>query len=103
MLHDILALIFDPETKDGHVQALRHNPAVPIETLTEILQWKKAGTDDKDVIERLRLRTVPSGYTPCLWSGKCVPLFRDNFLCKRLYLHSRCKFFVFRRSERDSD
>lgn len=58
------------ETKDGCVQALRYNPAISTETLMAILQWKRLGIDDEDVIERLRLKTVPSGYTPSVWSGK---------------------------------
>lgn len=52
------------------MQALRHNSVIPPEILMEVLQWKQSGIDDKDMVERLRLRTVPSGYTPCSWSGK---------------------------------
>lgn len=35
----------------------------------EIFQWTEAGAAEDDVIERLRLRTVPPGFTPYLWNG----------------------------------
>lgn len=47
--------------------------AVPIACVTqglleEISSWMKAGASSKDVIYRLRLRCMPSGYTPTPWS-----------------------------------
>ncbi len=49
---------------------VKGNPAVPMRVLSEIWGWKNAGIDTDDWIGRLRLRTVPSGYTPCPWSGR---------------------------------
>ncbi len=60
------------ETSNGQLEALRNNPAVSTENLAEIFQWKQSGIDDHDLIGRLRLKTVPVGYTPCPWSGKCT-------------------------------
>lgn len=65
---------FHSETKDGQVQAVKNNPAVPTEVLAEIFEWKQSGVDDNDIIQRLRLKTVPTGYTPCPWTGKCISL-----------------------------
>ena len=60
---------FHSEMPDGSIQAVKGNPAVPMRVLSEIWGWKNAGIDTDDWIGRLRLRTVPSGYTPCPWSG----------------------------------
>lgn len=38
------------------------NPAVSSALLQEVYQWNKEGATIDDVIERLRLRTVPSEY-----------------------------------------
>lgn len=35
--------------------------------LEEIASWKKAGASLKDVVDRLQVRCVPSGYTPTPW------------------------------------
>ena len=56
-------------TRNDGIQALKENPAVPMETLSEIWEWKKAGISEDDCLERLSLRTVPSEYTLCPWSG----------------------------------
>ena len=54
---------------DGSIVATEQNPAVSAELLAEIFQWREAGATEDDVIERLRMRTVPPGYTPHLWNG----------------------------------
>ena len=43
------------------------NPAVTREILEEILYWKEEGCTQKDIITRLRNRTVPSGYKYHNW------------------------------------
>ena len=43
------------------------NPAVSSDLLKEILNWKQQGLMMKDIITRLRLRTVPPGYTVHNW------------------------------------
>ena len=45
--------MFIVESADGHVVAVRYNPAVRTELLVKLLQWKKAGADEVDVIKRL--------------------------------------------------
>lgn len=70
----ILSFFFDSEMGDGHIQALKTNPAVPSEILAEIFRWKQSGVDDKDCIQRLRLKTVSTGYSLCTWSGKYIAL-----------------------------
>ena len=42
--------------------------AVPTALLTEILLWKDEGCSEMDVIERLRLRTIPDGYHYHTWN-----------------------------------
>ena len=49
---------------DGSIHAVTQNPAVPISTLQDILNWKRTGLSEEDVVDRLRPRTVPAGY-PC--------------------------------------
>ena len=44
------------------------NSAVPTALLTEILLWKEEGCSEMDVIERLRLRTIPDGYQYHTWN-----------------------------------
>jgi len=40
------------------------NPAVDVGLLCEILSWKTQGALFDDIVEWLRIRTVPSGYVP---------------------------------------
>lgn len=47
---------------DGAITAEVDNPAVSLSLLKEILYWKAEHCSDKDVIARLRPRTVPTGY-----------------------------------------
>ena len=53
--------------RDGVVARVR-NPAVNSELLQEVYKWNMEGTTMDDVIERLRLRTVPSKYTGSIHS-----------------------------------
>ena len=52
---------------DGTITVKVHNPAVSVDLLKEILCWKAERCTDKDVIARLRQRTVPSGYQYTTW------------------------------------
>ena len=54
-------------TLDGHIVAKKESPAVSMELLAEILDWKLEGATDKDVLCRLRHRTVPAGYSYHSW------------------------------------
>lgn len=63
--------IFSKETKDG-LSAVKPNPAVPENVLTDIYNWKSEGVSQHDWLQRLRLQMVPSGYVPCTWTGKFV-------------------------------
>lgn len=53
---------------DGAIIADVNNPAVSTDLLKEILHWKVENCGDKDIITRLRQRTVPSGYQYTTWS-----------------------------------
>ena len=53
--------------RDGVVARVR-NPAVNSELLQEVYKWNMEGATMDDVIERLRLRTVPSKYTGSIHS-----------------------------------
>jgi len=53
--------------KNGNVKAEIPNPAVDVDLLREMLSWKRKGASFDDIVERLRIRTVPSGYVPHNW------------------------------------
>ena len=53
--------------KLGSVTAACPNPAVSKEVLKDILTWKASGLSDEDVIDKLRTRMVPTGYTYHYW------------------------------------
>lgn len=50
-----------------HVTAINPNPAVSTELLIEISGWMQSGATIEDVIDRLRTRTVPNGYSYRTW------------------------------------
>ncbi|XP_065899778.1 uncharacterized protein [Dysidea avara] len=54
--------------EDGHVAAVQPNPAITDELLGDIKVWYDEGATSDDVIERLRLRTVPTGYAIHSWT-----------------------------------
>lgn len=54
--------------KHGIIEAEVVNRAVPTSVLKEILTWKEEGCTLDDVITRLRIRTVLSGYDYHTWS-----------------------------------
>ena len=62
MLTDLLI-----DNEDGSITAENPNPAVPVAT-KEIMDWKKSGATEDDIIGRLRIRTVPNGYPIHPWS-----------------------------------
>ena len=53
---------------DGSIHAVTQNPAVPISTQKDFLNWKRTGLCDEDVVDRLRPRTVPAGYPYHKWT-----------------------------------
>lgn len=53
---------------NGSLTAVIPNPAVEPALLKQINAWIEAGVTMDDVIERLRLQTVPSGYTIHNWT-----------------------------------
>ena len=54
---------------DLSVVALQPTPCVSSTLLREIHAWKECGASDEDVIGRLRIRCVPTGYIPHPWSN----------------------------------
>lgn len=61
--------------EDGSIGSKHPNPAVPLSLLTEILEWREGGISMDDIVDRLRPRTVPSGYPYCTrlesWLAAC--------------------------------
>lgn len=53
---------------DGKFTACVPNPAVDADLLKKVHSWIRAGAIIDDVIERLRLETVPTGYTFRTWT-----------------------------------
>ena len=52
---------------DGKIVAELSNPAVEEDLLKEIWLMKVNGIPWEDIVQRLRTRTVPAGYTYCTW------------------------------------
>ena len=50
------------------IEAKSPSPCVSLYLLQEIISWKRDGASSVDVIDHLKLRCVPSGYTPKPWS-----------------------------------
>lgn len=60
---------------DGTVVAECANPAVSNTLLQEIARWKKQGICMEDIVDRLRPRTVPAGYSFLPWKpGIIIPV-----------------------------
>ena len=55
--------------------AKKGHPGVNGELLGEILKWQKQGLDWKDILNRLRPRTVPPGYTYHPWKAGIASSF----------------------------
>ena len=49
---------------NGKITAMVPTPGVSEDLLKDIQEWKRTGATNEDVVGRLRLRCVPSGYTP---------------------------------------
>ena len=71
-------------SKEGNVSAVQHNPGISAELLDEINSWYTQGVTVDDVIERLRLRTVPPGYTIHSWV-EGVALFLSEYVVNASY------------------
>jgi len=57
------------DLSDGTVVAIEPSPCVDTSLLEEIYTWEENGATFEDILERLRLRCVPPGYTPTPWSS----------------------------------
>ena len=66
--------------KDGTVTTLESNTAISTELLSEIKKWYTEGATNDDVIERLRLRTVPPGYPIHSWIEGIVKNVSDTYI-----------------------
>lgn len=51
----------------GRIVAVKSNPAISTELLTEIFKWQIQGQPWSDTISRLRPRTVPPGFAFSKW------------------------------------
>ena len=54
------------------------HPAITRDVLLQLQLWKKSGLTHWASIEKLRLQTVPSGYTPHAWNGS-----KSCFACNK--------------------
>ena len=54
---------------DGTVTMEHPSPAIPVAVLKEIMEWKAQGATNADVVDRLRPRTVPPGYSVHPWTA----------------------------------
>lgn len=77
---------------DGQVVGEVANPAVSTALLLEISLWKRQGVEWSDILSRLRLRTVPPGYTYSPWKP-CKCLFKYVVIllsCIKYFPHMPC-------------
>ena len=69
---------------DGSISSLHPTPCVSPDLLGQIHSWRKSGATKDDVLDRLRMKCVPTGYTPHPWSsGMCVIAL--NFITDKLF------------------
>lgn len=54
---------------DGQIVAERKNDTVPQSVLEDIQLWTADNPSFKDILGRLRLRTLPGGYVPKSWKN----------------------------------
>jgi len=59
---------FSVELSDGTIQAELDTGCIPQSVLREIWSMRRQGISFEDIVERLRPRTVPSGYTYHNWT-----------------------------------
>lgn len=52
---------------NGQLTARVPNPAVCADLLKQVHGWVESGATTDDVVDRLRVRTVPTGYTFHKW------------------------------------
>lgn len=67
-MHTITFPLDDTLGNNGTLAAMLPNNAVSLELLAEIQKWYLEGANQDDVVERLRLRTVPPGYKIHNWT-----------------------------------
>lgn len=67
------------------------NPAVSKVLLQEVSHWRDQGVGWKDIICRLRVRTVPFGYTHSPWKpGKPHSLYKGAKVLLRKFCLLHC-------------
>ena len=81
---------------DGTVVAEIKTAAVSSALIEEIHSWRQAGATSLDVIDRLRLRCVPPGFSPEPWMpGILYTLISDSIMpLSKSYTHKACFHFV---------
>jgi len=52
---------------DGTITTESGSDIIPPHVLRDICSWRMQGISMKDIVDRLRPRTVPSGYTFHVW------------------------------------
>lgn len=86
--------MYDVVLDDGSVVAEVSNTAVSVSLIKEVYSWKQEGASWDDILCRLRLRCVPSGYTPQPWiSGINACLHWRKLLLENFYQ----KYIIIRR------
>ena len=57
---------------NGILSAKLANDGISKEVLEMIYSWKKAGANNNDIIDRLRVQCLPPGYTPKPWNSSNI-------------------------------
>ena len=65
----VIVIFMSSVLPNGSVVGVVATPCVSQGLLEENDSWKRAGASVNDVLDRLRLKCVPSGYTPMPWSA----------------------------------
>ena len=78
---------------DGSIVSLHPTPCMSTALLHEIHSWRANGASEDDVVGRLRMRCVPTGYTPHVWnSGKCIKTRKLIIIIANVTFHFRKKY-----------
>jgi hypothetical protein len=80
---------------DGTLVPQHQNCAVPELLLKEIWEWRQSGASDMDILSRLRLRTIPQGYTIHSWNPGHTESETDmmrSILAQLEYKYEICRY-----------
>ena len=86
----IIHLYYHSIFPDGIVGGRIPNPAIPLHVLAEISGWMRAEVSMDDVVDQLRVRTIPTGYTPHPWTPGKLLRAHLHIMYRHTHIFSTC-------------